>query len=237
MKKWKKEKNTNWMFRSHAIFVAHRLTAEIPLTLVSFIYGGIPKRTRSRGPLQDIYSANFDLVISLCVPVSRIRINYIHENFSYPAYLNDNIDLVARFVENWQYLQWPSCPVYSLNVRFVLSLKCVWLRRIFSNQVSSKIRSGFSHKITTTTTTLGNWIIEKAKESKRENRVRTITGPTKYCAYPARVRSRNYTVSSNTNHSIRIYEGMDTHVTKVLKRRVRNTIISRSKILARSNQT
>lgn len=36
--KEKKKKNTNSVFRSHAIFVARRLTTEIPLTLANFIY-------------------------------------------------------------------------------------------------------------------------------------------------------------------------------------------------------
>lgn len=79
-------------------------------------------------------------------------------------------------------------------------------------------------------------MIEKAKESKRENRVRTTISPTKYCAYPARVRSRNTTLYRQIqNHSIRIYGGMNTRVTKVLKRRVRNNFTEQ--ILARNNQT
>lgn len=66
--KEKKKKNTNSVFRSHAIFVARRLTTEIPLTLANFIYevSGTKKkgkRTRSRGSLQESYVIS---ILRLC---------------------------------------------------------------------------------------------------------------------------------------------------------------------------
>lgn len=126
-KRKKEKKNTNSVFRSHAIFVARRLTTEIPLTFANFIYevSGTKnkgKRVRSRGPLQESYVISILRLCPCCCHRRCIKYSMKFFRIGYIETININRMLDLSQISIW-FWYW--------SIVFVMTLETLIFKRTF----------------------------------------------------------------------------------------------------------